>query len=225
MRNLGYHLKKHLSDSTALVSFFTPLYAAIETIGAGMSNTVSIGSRVLNAALAYGGLASLTRLRDYSKKKFGITKESKEWLKYIHDMAFSGTFALALRPTIYLLAGETDWKKIAIGTAYSLGLSALLAGPMLKFVDTYRDLTGVEESERTPELIKRQKPSIKKWLAAAFVVGSLAVTGLVYSLNNRIKPEHYQSETKKEQVVEKADREKLNNLEKQVIEIETNPSK
>ena len=50
-------LKYHLVDTTALLVPSTPLFSAIEVGVLGMSDEVSLGSRVAVAALSYGGLS------------------------------------------------------------------------------------------------------------------------------------------------------------------------
>ncbi|MFH1591740.1 MAG: hypothetical protein ABIB47_00020, partial [Candidatus Woesearchaeota archaeon] len=129
LRKLGYEFKRHLSDSTAIVTFFNPLSATLETAVAGMSDMVSLKSRAIAAMLTYGGLANLTKVRDWSKNLFRIGKESSEKTKYLHDALFAGGCVLTIRPMIYLASGETDWKKIAIGTAGITGLNLALGGP------------------------------------------------------------------------------------------------
>jgi hypothetical protein len=181
---IKYEIKRHFSDSTAIITMFFPLYSFYETFIVGMSNAVSFDSRLWNTGSIYAGIGSFTKLRDFSKEKlFKIKKSTKEILKYAHDSLFAATLILGLKPVIYLVSGETDWRKIVLGTFGSVGLGSILTGPAGHLVDIYRDLTGVKESERTPRILQRQPPRIKKIIAAAALTTSLALGGLVYYIN------------------------------------------
>jgi len=181
---INYEIKRHFSDSTAINTVFFPLYSFLETFVVGMSNAISFNSRLMNAGLVYAGLGSFTKIRDFSKEKlFNIKKNTKEIFKYAHDGLFAATMILGIKPIIYLASGETDWRKIALGTLGSVGLGSILAGPICHLVDIYRDLTGVKESERTPYILQSQSPRIKKTIAAAALATSLALGGLIYYIN------------------------------------------
>jgi hypothetical protein len=182
---LKYEVKRHLSDSTAIVTMTNPIYACLETMVIGMSNGVSINSRMINTGLVYTGLGSLTKLRDFTKKIFGIGRESKEYVKGLHDVLFAGTFIVGIKPLVYLASGETDWKKIALATGLSVLVGGAVAYPMGYLVDSYRDLTGIEKSGRLPNAIEGQSPKVKKTLAALLTAGSVGAAGLVYALNGK----------------------------------------
>jgi len=171
--------KKTLSASTGMLIFITPLAVSVEK-AATISDANSMRSRGITVGLMYLGLSALLKVREYSKKRLGMSPESNRALKYVHDGLFSVGCAAIIRPTIYLFAGETDWRKIAAGTLGNMAVSAVLGGPLLHFVDTYNDLTGVEESERTPELLKRQSPGVKKRIAAGLAAASISLAGLIY---------------------------------------------
>ena len=83
---------------------------------------------------------------------------------------------------MYLVSGETDFKKVAIGTGINVAVSPLAGIIMGYSIDGFRDLTGLEDSERIPELVKKQKPSIKKSLAAILTAASIGLTAGIYSL-------------------------------------------
>jgi len=177
-----YELRRHFSDATAMNTFFTPIYAVMETQIAGMSNAVSINSRLFTAGVAYAGLASLTKLRDASKKFFGITRKTREFVKYAHDIGFAIGLVSVVKPSIYLLSGETDWRKIAIGTGFGLALNAFAAGPALHFFDVHRDLMGVEKSERMPGFLRKKSGKVKKLVAAGLLAASVGISGTYYGL-------------------------------------------
>ena len=191
---IKYEIKRHFSDSTAITTMFFPLYSFYETFVVGMSNAISFNSRLMNTSLIYAGLGSFTKLRDFSKEKiFKIKKNTREIFKYAHDSLFAATMILGIKPIIYLASGETDWKKIALGTLGSVGLGSILTGPACHLVDIYRDLTGVKESERTPHILQSQPPRIKKAVAAVALTTSLALGGLVYYINPTPKGRGYEN--------------------------------
>lgn len=194
-RNGRYELARHISDSTAVVTFFSPICGTIEKVIAKMSDDVSINSRLISAGLTYGGLGNLSKARDWSKEKFGISKETGMAAKFLHDGALAAAFVFVIRPTIYLASGETDLKKIAIGTIAITGLSALLGGPAGHVIDEFRDLTGVEKSEDVPELVTRQRYFVKRRRAAYLVAASLALTSLIYRATPDYEPNSDSSPT------------------------------
>jgi hypothetical protein len=171
----------HLIDSTAMLTETTPTFAAYEVFAAGMSPQVSKNTRWIIAGATYGGLGWVYgKVRDISRKVFHINKETKERFKNLHDAVYTSAFNLVLSPPLYYAAGERDIEKIAIGTLCSIGLGLINGGPLGYTVDAFRDLTGLEQSERIPKLISKQSPAIKKSLATILVATSLATTGLIY---------------------------------------------
>ena len=71
--------KYHLVDSTAILAESTPIYAAFETFVAGMSNKVSMTTRVLAATSAYAGLGYVYgKGRDASRRLLKINDTTKE---------------------------------------------------------------------------------------------------------------------------------------------------
>jgi len=182
---LKHELKRHVSDSSAIVTLANPVYAGLETMVADMSDKVSINSRLINMCLVYAGLGSLTKIRDFSKKVFKVGKESKEYVKGLHDIVFAGIFIVGLKPLVYLASGEAEWKKIVLATGLSVLAGAAIAYPAGYLVDSYRELTGVEEYGRLPDIIKRQDPRFKKTLAALLTAGSVGAAALIYAFNGK----------------------------------------
>jgi len=191
---LKYEIAENFADATTMVSVTMPLNTGIELFGAGMSNAVSLNSRAYNLALAYGGLTRLVKLRDYTKKKFNIDEKSS-LARCAHDMAYGLTLGPLVKAGIYLAAGETDWKKIGIGVAGSMGIVGMLAVPLGWMVDVGRDLWGIKESPRTPKYLKNKSKGFKKAVAAgAFALGFAATAGM-YTANHfkeKVMHETYQ---------------------------------
>jgi hypothetical protein len=149
-----------------------------------MSNDVSINSRIYISGLTYAGLGFvISKLRDYSKKKINITKETKERTQQIHDSLFMTAINLPLALSLYTIAGETDIKKLAIGTATGMVLGSVM-GPVAGYgIDVTRDLLGIDECKRSsyPKRIKELSSKMKKGLCLASIVTSIGVMAIVYN--------------------------------------------
>lgn len=180
------NLRQHLTDSSAILIESTPIFAALETGIAGMSNDVSVNARLYAMSLAYAGFGfAYGEGRDLWRKMFHVTQESKEKIQGICDFAYAAAFNSIAGPAIYYLSGCRDLKEAAIGTACGVGFGALNAWFIGYAIDGFRDLTGFKECIRHsyPNIIKKQSPKIKAGLAALLVAGSLALTSEVYHLN------------------------------------------
>lgn len=171
--------KKHIAEAISFTTFVTPIGAGIEKL-ASMSDLKSAKTRAITAGVLYLGWSEVVKLRDWSKIKVGITKESNWVPKYLFDGAFALASTSIIRPIIYLAAGETDWGKIAFSSFSIMAASLALGGPLLHFIDIYRDFTGVRETERLPEFIKRLPPKAKKSLAVASTAVAIATTSMIY---------------------------------------------
>lgn len=184
MENLYEILKEHLIDSTAIWVVANPALGIFEIGPAGMSNETSLHARILGSALLYAGLGSMySRGRDFSKRIFKITEETRERVKTFHDAAFTALYTGLLQPPFYYVAGSRSIKEIAIGTVGAAGLTLLLGPAMGYTVDAYRDLTGIKESERLPYFIKNQTPTTKRYMAGLLTAASVGALATIYSLN------------------------------------------
>lgn len=188
--------KFYASDTTAMLTESHPVFTAFEVGVAGMSNAMSINARLIATAVAFGGIGYVYgKGRDFSRKVFKITDETKERKQHFHDIAYTAAFNLVISPPMYiasqLLAGEDlDFKKIAIGTASATAFGAVNGSPMGYSVDAFRDLTGIKECNRKsyPKFIKKQSPGIKKTIATGLVAASIGAMSLIYSANpNKIE--------------------------------------
>lgn len=188
------NLKYHIVDSTAYLTASYPVYTAIDTMVAGIADDISINTRILGGVLTYGGLGwAIGKGRDLSKKMFKITDKTKERYQQIHDSLYLATINIPLGAGMYTLAGETDIKKIAIGTGLGVAFG-LFMGPWIGYaVDSARDLIGLDECKRKfyPKSIQKLGPKIKKGLAVALTAASIGIMSLMYALspNNPKIPE------------------------------------
>lgn len=203
-KNLKESLKMHIVDSTALITATVPILAAFETYVAGMSNENSINSRLLVTGVSFAGMASLfSKGMDLSRKVMHIKPETKERVKQIHDAAYSTIYNVLISPPFYYAAGVRDVKQIAIGTATIAGLSLFMGGPVGYAVDSFRDLTGIKESERLPNFVQRQNKNVKRGLAALLIASSFAITSGVYESNKlrlEYQTQHQEDSTNRPEV-------------------------
>jgi hypothetical protein len=93
-KKIKHELRRHFTDAFAISTAYNPIQAIVETLGAKMSDAVSINSRLINAGLLFGGLASLSKLRDFSMRKFGIKEKTLKRYKVLHDALFAVPFVL-----------------------------------------------------------------------------------------------------------------------------------
>lgn len=205
LKGFKYELIKHLSDATSVSSFSIPIKAVTDQF-AGLSDMESIESRAKITALNYFGLVQLIKLRDYSKKKLGISKSKSKVLHYAHDMAFTAGISIPIQTAIYVSSGVTDWKEIAMAIGTSTGVFCVLAGPLGQFIDTYRELVRVRKSKNTPSFFKGLENKTKKKVAVGLVAGSLALTGLLYSAipNKNSEVQHQKTPTIEKMIEEEA---------------------
>ena len=175
-----YGLMKHLSDATSISAFSVPIKALTDQF-AGISNIDSIETRAKMVALNYLGLVQLVKLRDYTKKKSGISRSKNKALHYLHDIAFTACLGIPIQVGVYLSSGVSDWKEIAATIGGGLVVTSIFAGPLGQFIDTYRELMRVKKSNNTPAYFKRIRNDLKRKVGVVLVAGSMALTGLIYS--------------------------------------------
>ena len=177
-------LKRHIVDSTAILSVANPIFSALETMVIGMSNEISINAKIVGSISAFSGLGSLiAKGRDISRGLFGIDEKTSEKKQGLHDALYNAIINLAIAPLTYLASGERNFKKIAIGTAIAAGTGIVSGWPIGYSIDAFRDLTGISPSERLPNLVKKQKPRTKLGLAALITALSIGAMATIYTLN------------------------------------------
>lgn len=181
-------LRQHLTDAVAYTAIATPLGALSETVLSdfvleGVSDEVSLRSRLIVAGLYFGGMAGvLGHIRDVSKPLFHITETTKERYHQLYGMVYLGGLALIFNPLIYFGAGSRDLKEVATATGIAMGVSFVHGGWSDYAVALFRDLTGYEPSVRIPERLSHARPGVKVAVAGALVAASLGLTALVYQL-------------------------------------------
>lgn len=175
--------RQHLTDSLGCIVVATPLGALFENVMAGMSDEVSLKSRLIAGGLFLGGLGGVFgKGRDLSRKLLHITEETKEIYQQAHDMVYLAGMTAVVNPLIYIGAGARDPKEIAIATASATFVALCSGGLMGYSVDLFRDLTNYETSLRLPEKIRNAKSSIKQAAAVGIVAASIGAAGTIYAL-------------------------------------------
>jgi len=176
--------KKDLADATSAISFIFPIATFIETRLAEISDEKSLVSRVFSAGVAYSITPKVMELRKRTKQYLGIREDSHEITKLFHDAIYAGLWGFTVRPLIYLVSGETDAKKIAIGTAAVTLSGLILGGPTLYVMDVFRDFVGFEKTDRRiPNYFQRRSVRIKKCIAMGFVATGICLTGIMYKIS------------------------------------------
>src|SRR3989344_6798848 len=177
-------LKYHIVDTTALLVETNPIFSAFEVAIAGISIEKSITARLLATAMGYAGLGgAYGKGRDAWRKLWKIEDNTSEKVKLSCDTVYNTLFNLMLSPPLYLVSGEEDFKKIAIGTACAVGIG-FVNGPFVGYtVDAFRDLSGLKTNERSsyPYFVKRQSSLVKKGIAATLIATSIVSMALIYS--------------------------------------------
>ncbi len=184
---IKHNLKFHLVDSTAILAESTPVFAVFETQIAGLSNEISINTRLIAAGITYfGGTGYIYgKGRDLSRRLFSIGDETTEKVLALHDAVYLAAFNLVIAPPLYFAAGERDLKRIAIATATIMAVALVNGGPLGYAVDLFRDLTGLKECRRPSyRFLKKQSPRVKRVLVVLLTAAAVAVTGGIYALRN-----------------------------------------
>ncbi|MBI4894987.1 MAG: hypothetical protein HY831_00705 [Candidatus Aenigmarchaeota archaeon] len=182
-------LTKHVIDTTGIMTEVNPVCAAVEIVS-GMSVQSSMEARIFSTYLNYLGLGYVfARGRDLSRYVFGVSPDSPEKSQTVHDALYTTAATLVLSPAIYaatqtMYGHEIDMYQIGKTTIPMACIAFFNGVPIGYAVDTFRDLTGIEECKRPsyPPALKRQVPKMKKVIVAGLIATSLGAMSFVYSL-------------------------------------------
>jgi hypothetical protein len=182
---------QHMIDTSAILVCNNPIMGFVENVVIGMPDEVSIKARCIASLVALLGTGSLfSRGRDMSRKAFGVGQASPEKKQMLHDLCYQVGFT-AFNLALYRVCGA-ETKEMISGTLFAVGISAA-KGPIKGYaIDTFRDLTGIEESNRLPKYIKSLPLGVKRGIAVAAIVASLATLCLIY----KATPQEEQDKTK-----------------------------
>jgi hypothetical protein len=175
-------LGKHLTDSTAMLVYATPTYAIAEML-AGMTPGESENARILGAKWTYFGMGkAYAGGMELSRKLFGADKDITKLKK--HDTFYGVAYSAVISPVFYLCCGTHDIKKIAFGTAFSVGVGLVSGWPTGLAIDSYRDFTGLEDSDRLHPSLQNKSRAFKVGLAGILAATSIAATDGIYGIRN-----------------------------------------
>ncbi len=177
--NWNYEIRRHLSDATAANICLLPFSTLIETQFRGIQFFESAKARGTMVLASYMFLGSMPKIRDLVGRKIGITDKSPEWIKGPFEAVFNFTSATSCNIASYALTGELDKNKIMASLAIG-GVNLLLGWPFFYSVDVTRELTGVQETRRTPRFIKEKSPKYKRRLLMGAVATMIAGMSLYY---------------------------------------------
>lgn len=188
-------LKRHVVDTTAMLTGSSPIYCAWEMLGLGalsnlgievekMTYDVSLTTRLNVVKLSFLGLGyAFAGLRRVSRAVCGITQETKEKAQKLHDRVFTAVFNVSFSyGVLYPLSGEEDPKKLlwaSLGTGVLGFLSGAITG---KAIDWFEDFTGIQQSQRVPERIRRLPTPVKTMMGAGLTATSASLIALIYQL-------------------------------------------
>jgi hypothetical protein len=174
-------LIKHVVDTTALNTTANPLLGALEVTLFQMTDDNSLDARLFATKMGYLGMGSVFSWgRDISRNYFNVVDESSEKTKKPHDAGYAIAFNSVFAPAMYW--GEPDTAKFAVGVGTVMALSSFLGMVGGYSIDVFRDLTGLWESQRVPDLIRHQKPNAKKGLAGFLAAASVALVAGIYGM-------------------------------------------
>lgn len=202
-KKLTRAVAKNVTDSTALLLVASPIQAVADTFileGIGktldalninymnmmsMTNENSINAKFGVAGITYLGAGWLYgRLRQVSRKAFGITDKTKERTQWLHDWIYTTAFSSGVLAGGYIYSQENDWWKIGSALAIS-AITQTVRGPLIGYsIDCYEDLLGFRECNRVtyPQTIKHSNRKIKVGVAILGIAASIALMAGLYSL-------------------------------------------
>lgn len=170
-------LLEHVVDTTAIVNVGNPVLSILETQLFGLSDQVSINSKFIGMTLGYLGLGSVySKGRDLYNKLFGINENTSKVVRGIYDTAFSLGYGFVVLSGIYFLSGQRDPSTLIFASLSGAVSSLILGIPYGYSIDLTRDLTGIKESNRVPDFIKKQNPYLKKGIAISLTAASALLT-------------------------------------------------
>jgi len=173
----------------AQLTLATPIFALYETTIANMTVEQSTNTRYWAAAITFAGIGYLdAKVRDFVRKKLYITDETDEGKQRKIDKRTKMVFNTARASLVYLLGLEgRDPTKFLRGVGLGVMYGKLFGAKSGYMMDLYRELSGIKESKRISEKIRRMNSYAKKALMVGITVASLATTMGIYKTAPHIK--------------------------------------
>ncbi|MFH0870235.1 MAG: hypothetical protein V1866_04225 [archaeon] len=175
-------VNRDIASVLAVLPITTPLYAKIETSYGHSSVLVSMKSRAISAAILYAMISLGMEGREREHKKYNITNESSKIRRTVVDIGYIVKVLFPIRIATYIVAGETNPKKIILNSLMITGIGCLAGPPLLRVIDCFKDLVGVDDTGTLPARIKQRSKRFKRNLTLAYMAAGLAATTIVYAM-------------------------------------------
>ena len=182
-------LTHHFVDTTGNLAASVPIIAGLELL-VGISEDISLKTRGVGIVTGYLGAQKLTRLiRDYSRKRKGITTKSKESKQHNHDRLNAAILTgISCFPSYWIAEQFSDQDisslKMIYGTLARTGFAYVAGGISTYSEHAYRDLLCEDKHERISSEIYNASRSQRLSLVAALTITSIALTSGIYSLHH-----------------------------------------
>jgi hypothetical protein len=177
----GHWLPRHLVESSAAAMVFMPTYATLEHIFSNMSWGESFNARKLGILVTFAGLGKGIALGRNLYQRLAHVDTNNNWAVKRHDRIYGVIFNTFVSPPYYLLVGIDDPAKIVAGTITTAIFGYFPQGEILGYaLDVSRDITGIEESNRTPAFIKSMTSTQKAFVPIIAGAAAMAATELVW---------------------------------------------
>jgi len=147
-KNSYNSIKRNAKTSTVLSAINGAASGPIEVLVLEMDPQISALTRAITWSSNYLLFPLSKFTRDYIRKKRGIDPQDNK--KYLSDVIVPATISLICKPLTYLVAGETDFKKIAIPT-----ITTTLATVIIHFSGFHKQTkyeTNGEDSKLTSKI-------------------------------------------------------------------------
>lgn len=182
-------LTHHFVDTTGNLAASTPILAGLELL-VGVPEDISLKTRGIGIATGYLGLQAITRIiRNYSRKKKGITTKSKESEQQSHDRLNAAILTgISCFPS-YFIAEQFSHQDISTpemiyGTLARTGFAYLAGGISTYSEHAFRDLLCEDKHERISPRVYNLRKSERITLAALLAAASISLTFSIYSLHH-----------------------------------------
>ncbi len=135
--------KNYAVDTTAALSFWTPIMASIEYFGAGMDSEEVFKSRLAAAAVHMTIARPYGKLRQWIADKLGANAQSSQTKKFAIDTLAMISTQAPLYATILYCSGAS-FKEAAVALPTGLAVGAVSGRPYGYVLDRWRKAWGTK---------------------------------------------------------------------------------
>lgn len=135
-------LRNYAVDTTATLSFWTPIMASIEYFGAGMDSDEVFKSRLATAAVHMTIARPYGKLRQWIADKLGANAQSSQTKKFAIDTLAISTQAPLYATILYCSGASLQEAAVALPTGLAVG--AVSGRPYGYVLDKWRTLWGTK---------------------------------------------------------------------------------